>query len=79
MGRYGIEGSKPGAAAAGVYLSHAVIPTDQSSKGRTRRFAPTLRASVGANLRVRPLGVKLFFLTSIVIDLSFLINNPCSY
>ncbi|HAI68652.1 MAG TPA: hypothetical protein DCM38_04340 [Gammaproteobacteria bacterium] len=33
MGRYGIEGSKPGAAAAGVYLSHAVIPTDQSGYG----------------------------------------------
>jgi glutamate/tyrosine decarboxylase-like PLP-dependent enzyme len=33
MGVYGIEGSKPGAAAAGVYLSHAVIPTDPSGYG----------------------------------------------
>jgi glutamate/tyrosine decarboxylase-like PLP-dependent enzyme len=33
MGLYGIEGSKPGAAAAGVYLSHAVIPTDPSGYG----------------------------------------------
>ncbi|MEQ9486327.1 hypothetical protein [Coleofasciculus sp. F4-SAH-05] len=30
LGTYGIEGSKPGAAAAGVYLSHAAIrPTRQ--------------------------------------------------
>ncbi len=33
MGLYGIEGSKPGAAAAGVYLSHAVIPADPSGYG----------------------------------------------
>jgi glutamate/tyrosine decarboxylase-like PLP-dependent enzyme len=33
MGLYGIEGSKPGAAAAGVYLSQAVIPTDPSGYG----------------------------------------------
>ena len=33
MGLYGIEGSKPGAAAAGVYLSHAVIPTDPTGYG----------------------------------------------
>ena len=30
VGVYGIEGSKPGAAAAGVYLSHAIIRPDQS-------------------------------------------------
>lgn len=34
VGVYGIEGSKPGAAAAAVYLSHAVIPTDRSGYGR---------------------------------------------
>lgn len=33
LGLYGIEGSKPGAAAAGVYLSHAVIPVDPSGYG----------------------------------------------
>lgn len=34
VGIYGIEGSKPGAAAAGVYLSHRVIRTDQSGYGK---------------------------------------------
>ena len=34
VGTYGIEGSKPGAAAAGVYLSHQVIRPDQSGYGR---------------------------------------------
>lgn len=34
VGTYGIEGSKPGAAPAGVALSHATIPTDQSGFGR---------------------------------------------
>ncbi|CUH22271.1 L-2,4-diaminobutyrate decarboxylase [Jannaschia seosinensis] len=34
VGVYGIEGSKPGAAAAAVYLSHAVIPADRSGYGR---------------------------------------------
>jgi glutamate/tyrosine decarboxylase-like PLP-dependent enzyme len=34
VGVYGLEGSKPGAAAAGVYLSHRVIRTDQSGYGR---------------------------------------------
>jgi hypothetical protein len=33
VGIYGVEGSKPGAAAAGVYLSHRVIRTDQSGYG----------------------------------------------
>lgn len=33
VGVYGIEGSKPGAAAAGVYLSHRVIRTDASGYG----------------------------------------------
>ncbi|MBW6417621.1 pyridoxal-dependent decarboxylase [Celeribacter sp. PS-C1] len=34
VGVYGIEGSKPGAAAAAVYLSHSVIPTDCTGYGR---------------------------------------------
>jgi glutamate/tyrosine decarboxylase-like PLP-dependent enzyme len=34
MGVYGIEGSKPGAAAGGVYLSHRVIRTNRSGYGR---------------------------------------------
>ena len=34
MGIYGVEGSKPGAAAAGVYLSHRVIRPDRSGYGR---------------------------------------------
>ncbi len=34
VGPYGIEGSKPGAAAASVYLSHKVIPLDTSGYGR---------------------------------------------
>ncbi|MEU7094666.1 pyridoxal phosphate-dependent decarboxylase family protein [Kitasatospora aureofaciens] len=34
VGLYGVEGSKPGAAAAGVYLSHRVITTDQHGYGK---------------------------------------------
>lgn len=34
VGFYGLEGSKPGAAAAGIYLSHRVITTDQSGYGK---------------------------------------------
>ena len=34
VGPYGIEGSKPGAAAASVYLSHKVIPLNQQGYGR---------------------------------------------
>jgi hypothetical protein len=34
VGVYGIEGSKPGAAAAAAYLSHRVISTDQSGYGK---------------------------------------------
>ncbi|WP_083304985.1 pyridoxal phosphate-dependent decarboxylase family protein [Moorena producens] len=34
LGTYGIEGSKPGAAAAGVYLSHKVIPPEPSGYGK---------------------------------------------
>ncbi|MDQ1260878.1 MAG: hypothetical protein QG575_59 [Euryarchaeota archaeon] len=34
MGVFGIEGSKPGAAATGVYLSHRIIRPDQSGYGK---------------------------------------------
>lgn len=34
VGIYGVEGSKPGAAAAAVYLSHSVIRTDETGYGR---------------------------------------------
>lgn len=34
VGVYGLEGSKPGAAPAAVYLSHQVIPLDQSGYGQ---------------------------------------------
>lgn len=34
VGVYGVEGSKPGAAAAAVYLSHRVIRPDQSGYGK---------------------------------------------
>jgi len=34
VGIYGIEGSKPGAAAAAVYLSHAIIRTSKSGYGQ---------------------------------------------
>lgn len=34
VGPYGIEGSKPGAAAASVYLSHKVIPLNKHGYGR---------------------------------------------
>jgi glutamate/tyrosine decarboxylase-like PLP-dependent enzyme len=34
IGVYGLEGSKPGAAPAGVFLSHQVIPLDQTGYGK---------------------------------------------
>ncbi len=34
LGVYGVEGSKPGAAAAATYLAHRVIGTDQNGYGR---------------------------------------------
>ncbi|MFE8968360.1 pyridoxal phosphate-dependent decarboxylase family protein [Streptomyces albogriseolus] len=34
VGLYGVEGSKPGAAAASVYLSHRVITADQNGYGK---------------------------------------------
>jgi glutamate/tyrosine decarboxylase-like PLP-dependent enzyme len=37
VGIYGIEGSKPGAAAAAVYLAHKVIPANRTGYGRILR------------------------------------------
>jgi len=34
VGVYGVEGSKPGAAAAGVFLTHRIIPADRSGYGK---------------------------------------------
>src|SRR5690606_39351223 len=34
IGRFILEGSKPGAAAAGVWMSHKVLPLDASGYGR---------------------------------------------
>ncbi|MBS1304280.1 pyridoxal-dependent decarboxylase [Loktanella sp. SALINAS62] len=55
VGVYGIEGSKPGAVAAAVYLSHAVIPADKTGYGRllakcmfnSKRFYCALLAAFG--------------------------------
>lgn len=55
VGAYGIEGSKPGAAAASVYLSHAVIPLNRMGYGRllgrcifnNKRFYAALMAMPG--------------------------------
>lgn len=55
VGVYGIEGSKPGAAAAAVYLSHSVIPADRIGYGRllakcmfnSKRFYCALLAAFG--------------------------------
>ena len=56
VGVYGIEGSKPGAAAAAVYLSHSVIPADHTGYGQllakcmfnSKRFYCALMAAFGA-------------------------------
>lgn len=57
VGIYGIEGSKPGAAAASVWLSHQVITPDQAGYGRllakcifaSRRFYAALRVGFPAD------------------------------
>ncbi len=43
LGRYILEGSKPGAAAAGVYVSQKVVPPDLENLGRV--IAETVRAT----------------------------------
>ena len=52
MGRYILEGSKPGAAAAAVWLSHKVIPLDERGYGylieRTVAGARRLHAALAA-------------------------------
>jgi glutamate/tyrosine decarboxylase-like PLP-dependent enzyme len=65
LGIYGIEGSKPGAVAAGVYLSHRVIPLDRGGYGKilskclfnSKRFYAALRTMAEDHdpFRVMPL------------------------
>lgn len=62
VGVYGIEGSKPGAAAAAVYLSHRVIRTDKSGYGdllarcifNSKRFYAALVNLSGPDFAVTP-------------------------
>lgn len=62
VGVYGIEGSKPGAAAAAVYLSHRVIRTDRSGYGdllarclfNAKRFYAMLVCLEGPDFTVTP-------------------------
>ena len=62
VGVYGIEGSKPGAAAAAVYLAHRVIRTDRSGYGdllarclfNARRFYAMLVDLDGPDFTVTP-------------------------
>lgn len=63
VGTYGIEGSKPGAAAASVYLSHKCIPLDKSGYGRMlgrclfnskRLYAALVSMDLDENFRVVP-------------------------
>ena len=62
VGVYGIEGSKPGAAAAAVYLSHRVIRTDRSGYGdllarclfNSKRFYAMLVDLEGPDFTVTP-------------------------
>jgi glutamate/tyrosine decarboxylase-like PLP-dependent enzyme len=62
VGLYGIEGSKPGAAAAAVYLSHRVIRTDRSGYGRllgrcifnSKRLYAALVGLSGPNFTLTP-------------------------
>lgn len=63
IGRYILEGSKPGAAAASVWLSHKVLPLDASGHGRlvarTMRGALVLHAALAdedwGDFRIIPL------------------------
>lgn len=52
IGRFILEGSKPGAAAAGVWMSHKVLPLDATGYGRligeTARGARMLHRRLGA-------------------------------
>lgn len=62
VGVYGIEGSKPGAAAAAVYLSHRIIRTDRSGYGdllarclfNAKRFYAMLVDLEGPDFTVTP-------------------------
>jgi glutamate/tyrosine decarboxylase-like PLP-dependent enzyme len=51
IGRYILEGSKPGAAAAAVWLSHRVLPLDRANHGRL--IAETARGARALHARLR--------------------------
>lgn len=85
VGIYGVEGSKSGAAAASVYLSHRVIPCDHSGYGEllsrclyaTKRFYAKLVTMADANdpfivvtLTAPPSGVSKQQLISKIINAS---------
>lgn len=57
LGRYILEGSKPGAAAAGVYLAHRVLPLDAEHFGKLVRRS--LLATERLYDRLRELGARL--------------------
>jgi glutamate/tyrosine decarboxylase-like PLP-dependent enzyme len=65
VGTYGIEGSKPGAAAASVYLSHAVIPLNRTGHGRLLGRCVFNSKRFYAALRVMPTEHDLFTLTTL--------------
>jgi glutamate/tyrosine decarboxylase-like PLP-dependent enzyme len=50
IGRYIFEGSKPGAAAAGVWMSHQVLPLDASGYGRV--ITQTARGALQLHRRI---------------------------
>jgi glutamate/tyrosine decarboxylase-like PLP-dependent enzyme len=50
IGRYIFEGSKPGAAAAGVWMSHQVLPLDSSGYGRV--IAQAARGALQLHRRI---------------------------
>jgi hypothetical protein len=62
LGRYILEGSKPGAAAAAVWLSHKVVPLNEKGHGylieRTMAGARRLHASL-CEAELAPFGVVL--------------------
>lgn len=57
LGRYILEGSKSGAAAAGVYVSQRVVPPDRSGLGRI--LAETIRATEYFHDRIGQLAESL--------------------
>lgn len=63
VGPYGIEGSKPGAAAAAVYLSHKLIPLNRDGYGRLLGRCIFNNKLFYANLITMPLDSELITVT----------------